>query len=84
MRKILVSLFLVSACSPPAEETALTRMPADIIANNAFFYYDNLEEAATFYADILGLEVVADYEFAKILRVADTSYLTLVAAELVK
>ena len=35
----------------------------------------------TFYQDILGLETVADYGFAKILRVAQSSYLTLVDAE---
>ena len=56
-------------------------MPADIIANNVFFYYDNLEEATRFYTEILGLEVVTDYEFAKILRVADTSFVTLVSGE---
>ena len=49
-----------------------------ITANNAFFYYDDLEEAAGFYTRTLGLRVIADYGFAKILHVAPTSYLTLV------
>ena len=62
----------------PAEEDP---MPADIIANNVFFYYDDLEEATRFYSETLGLEVVTDYEFAKILRVADTSFVTLVSGE---
>ena len=53
----------------------------DIIANNAFFYYSDLEKAWRFYEDILGLETVADYGFAKIMQVASTSYLTLVDAE---
>jgi catechol 2,3-dioxygenase-like lactoylglutathione lyase family enzyme len=53
----------------------------NIIANNAFFYYRDIEAAAHFYTDILGLRIVADYGFAKILRVARTSYLTLVDAE---
>jgi len=49
-----------------------------ITANNAFFYYDDLEEATRFYSRTLGLRVIADYGFAKILQVAATSYLTLV------
>ena len=53
----------------------------DIIANNAFFYYSDLEKAWRFYEDILGLETVADYGFAKIMQIASTSYLTLVDAE---
>jgi catechol 2,3-dioxygenase-like lactoylglutathione lyase family enzyme len=79
MKKICLVFALVSACSMPEETVVST--PADIIANNAFFYYDDLARASAFYTDILGLEVVADYEFARILRIADTSYLTLVAAE---
>ena len=78
MRKYLVVLALVSASASTAEEDP---MPADIIANNVFFYYDNLEEATGFYTETLGLELVTDYEFAKILRVADTSFLTLVSGE---
>ncbi len=50
----------------------------DIIANNAFFYYEDLETAWRFYEDILGLDTVADYGFAKILQIAPTSFLTLV------
>jgi len=53
----------------------------DIIANNSFFYYSNLEAAWSFYTDTLGFETVADYGFAKILRLAQTSYLTLVDAD---
>ncbi len=78
MGKYLVVLVLISACARPAEEDP---MPADIIANNVFFYYDNLDAATRFYAETLGLEVVTDYEFAKILRVADTSFVTLVSGE---
>ncbi len=53
----------------------------NIVASNAFFYYRDLEAAEQFYSDILGLKTVADYGFAKILRIARTSYLTLVDAE---
>ena len=52
----------------------------NVIANNSFFYYTDLDAAWSFYTDILGFETVADYGFAKILRVAQTSYLTLVDA----
>jgi catechol 2,3-dioxygenase-like lactoylglutathione lyase family enzyme len=59
-------------------------MPVDplkaygITANNAFFYYDDLEQATAFYTDTLGLDLIADYGFAKILQIAGTSFLTLV------
>jgi len=55
----------------PAAEFGLT-------ATNAFFYYHDLERAADFYTRTLGLRLVADYGFAKIVQVASTSYLTLV------
>ena len=51
---------------------------ANIQACNAFYYYDDLDKTWKFYRDILGFETVADYGFAKIMRVASTSYLTLV------
>jgi catechol 2,3-dioxygenase-like lactoylglutathione lyase family enzyme len=65
----------------PEEQTVETSGPPNIIANNAFFYYKDLDAAWSFYSETLGLETVADYEFAKIMRVAGTSYLTLVDAE---
>jgi catechol 2,3-dioxygenase-like lactoylglutathione lyase family enzyme len=52
-----------------------------IVANNAFFYYADLDAAWRFYSETLGFETVADYGFAKIMRLAGTSYLTLVDAE---
>ncbi len=53
----------------------------DIIATNAFYYYHDVEAAWNFYQDTLGLETVVDYGFAKILRLAESSYLTLVKAD---
>lgn len=79
MRKLLVGLFLV--CGGAPAQTEEVPVPGDIIANNVFFYYDDLAVATRFYTEILGLEVVTDYDFAKILRVADTSYVTLVSGE---
>ena len=51
-----------------------------IVANNAFFYYDDLDRATAFYTETLGIRLVADYGFAKILHIAPTSYLVLVDA----
>ena len=67
---------------PPTKEDPPVRSSEDrnIIANNSFFYYSDLEAAWRFYTDTLGLETVADYGFAKIVRLAQTSYLTLVDA----
>ena len=56
-----------------------TTMPG-IQATNAFYYYEDLQRAWTFYTDILGLETVLDVGFARIMRVASSSYLTLVDA----
>jgi len=87
MRTLLVGLLLLAGCAsteePVNKEDTMPpeAMPADIVANNVFFYYDDLAEATRFYTETLGLEVVVDYDFAKILRVADTSYLTLVSAD---
>jgi catechol 2,3-dioxygenase-like lactoylglutathione lyase family enzyme len=67
--------------SKPEEEKVQRVGPPHIIANNAFFYYRDLHAAWRFYEDILGLTTVADYGFAKIMRVAGTSYLTLVDGE---
>jgi catechol 2,3-dioxygenase-like lactoylglutathione lyase family enzyme len=63
--------------------TAALRPPADVdgapfLASNAFWYYADLEGATDFYTRTLGLPVAADYGFAKILRIGETAYLTLV------
>lgn len=52
-----------------------------IKAHNVFLYYKDVEKATDFYSKTLGLEVVADYTFAKIIRVTTDSYLILVDAE---
>lgn len=67
------------SADPPPEATQEEAMsPPDLVATNAFYYYTDVEGAWAFYVDVLGFETVADYGFAKILRVAPTSYLTLV------
>jgi len=78
---IVVLLCFLAACT--VEETAepvVDQVRPDIIATNAFYYYDDVESAWEFYRDTLGFETVIDYGFAKIVRLADTSYLTLVQA----
>lgn len=55
--------------------------PPEISATNAFYYYADVDAAWAFYRDTLGFETVVDYGFAKILRMARDSYITVVAAE---
>ncbi len=57
--------------------TAITEL-SPILAANAFYYYRDLDAAWAFYAGTLGFSTVADYGFAKMLRLSPTSYLTLV------
>ncbi|MEZ5041566.1 MAG: VOC family protein [Saprospiraceae bacterium] len=52
-----------------------------IQASNVFLYYQDLERATNFYANTLGLEMLADYGMATIFRVAASSYLILVDAD---
>ncbi len=66
----------------PVEQPPMTADSVPTItATNAFYYYRDVDAAWDFYTDVLGFETVADYGFAKILRVAPTSYLTLVDEE---
>jgi len=83
-RALIAVMLFVAGCSPeesagPATGDQLPARP-DIIATNAFYYYSDLEAAWNFYNETLGLETVVDYGFAKIMRLAESSYLTLVQA----
>ena len=51
-----------------------------IRASNIFLYYKDLERATAFYQQTLGMELVADYQMARIFRVTEDSYLILVDA----
>lgn len=77
---LLATAGLIVGCSQDANVTKAPARP-DIIATNAFYYYADVNAAWSFYADTLGLETVADYGFAKILRLGSSSYLTLVQAD---
>ncbi len=59
---------------------AMTLETLGVSANGAFFYYADVDRAARFYTEVLGVRLVADYGFAKILRLAPSSFLTLVDA----
>ena len=67
------------------EQTSIATMKTltdySIMAHNVFLYYDDLDTATEFYTQVLGLEEVADYGMARILRVAQDSYFILVDAE---
>jgi catechol 2,3-dioxygenase-like lactoylglutathione lyase family enzyme len=49
-------------------------------ASNLFLYYRDLDRATAFYRETLGMELVADYEMARIFRMTADSYLVLVDA----
>jgi len=78
---LMVAVFSISACNNDDVTRDQTSLPPDIIATNAFYYYADVDAAWAFYRDTFGLETVVDYGFAKILRLADSSYLTLVQAD---
>ena len=75
---VFISLFLflrpTSAAADPMTDFGTT-------ASNVFFYYEDVEAAAAFYKEVLGLRVAADYGFAKIMQVAPKSFITLVDHE---
>jgi catechol 2,3-dioxygenase-like lactoylglutathione lyase family enzyme len=77
-RLSIITLAAFMACSPPK---ANPYRDFGITANNAFFYYDDLDTAVDFYTQTLGIEIAADYGFAKILHIARSSFLTLVDAD---
>ena len=86
---LAAALFTLAGCGPSdgateddtASMTETTMSAPDIKATNAFYYYEDVDAAWAFYTDVLGLETAADFGFAKIMRVAEASYLTLVNAE---
>ncbi len=82
MRRIVPMLFLATACSAPPEIADPPGEPETdlppILAQNAFLYYRDLAGAEAFYGEVLGLPLAADFGFAKMFRVAESAYLTLV------
>ena len=78
----IVFLAFVGCGDGDTNGDSVNRPPIPTIsANNAFYYYADVEAAEQFYTNTLGLRTVSDFGFAKILQVAPTSYLTLVDAD---
>ncbi|MBW3469220.1 glyoxalase [Arthrospiribacter ruber] len=66
-----------------AKNTTFRTLPDfGIQATNIFLYYSDLEQATLFYGDVLGMELLSDYEFAKTYRAAPDALITLVDAAL--
>lgn len=67
----LVTAGVTQAADDPMSDFGTT-------ASNVFFYYEDVEAATTFYKEVMGFRVAADYGFAKIMQVAPKSFITLV------
>jgi catechol 2,3-dioxygenase-like lactoylglutathione lyase family enzyme len=78
---IITCLVIVGCSSSDSPAVAINPMNAfGTTASNVFFYYDDVEAATTFYSEILGLRVTADYGKAKFMLVAPKCFNTLVDA----
>lgn len=75
---ILTGLFLVNSTLFAQDQPTNPMEEFGTTASNVFFYYEDVEAAAKFYSEVMGLHVAADYGFAKIMQVADKSFITLV------
>jgi len=53
----------------------------DIHSQITFLYYHQIEPAASFYGEALGLELVEDQGWAKIYRISGSAFLGIVAGE---
>jgi len=76
-------LFILFGCgqSDPQVEVTVQVDPMTAFgttAGNVFFYYEDVDAAMTFYKEVMGFHVAADYGFAKIMQVAPQSFITLV------
>jgi len=75
---LYVTIFLPKDDETEKNASMKTLAHHDIHANHAFFYYEDLDKAVAFYSDVLGLEKVLDYGFAKIFQISQSSYIGLV------
>jgi catechol 2,3-dioxygenase-like lactoylglutathione lyase family enzyme len=89
IRSLLIIIFtglLTVACAQRTVTQEQEKITLESIADfettasNVFFYYADVEAAADFYRQILGLRLTADYGFAKIMEVGPKSFITLVDA----
>ena len=78
---LAISVCLLATIACQQEQREMVRSKSEVLsiqANLVFFYYPDLEEAERFYGDILGLEKVLDYGFAKIYRISLSTFIGLV------
>ncbi|MBR18095.1 MAG: hypothetical protein CMA87_03990, partial [Euryarchaeota archaeon] len=64
---ILFALMTIGCGNENHNETPNEVTPLEIVGTNAFWYYNDLNVATDFYTKTLGLRIVADYGYAKIL-----------------
>jgi len=86
-KKFLVCVLFLSfglimmSCGEKQESIMKDSESLGIQGNILFFYYKDLDTAQKFYEDIIGLEVILDYGFAKVFRVSQTLLLGIVDEE---
>jgi len=74
--------FLLTGCAQKEKvPNEMNMSDLGIQANLVFLYYQDLEAARRFYDEVIGLEMVLDYGFAKLFRISKTSYIGLVDAQ---
>jgi len=67
-----------------ALESGAAKMACDGVSVQSqitFHYYENLQEAAEFYGQVMGFELVEDQQWAKIYRVSGNAFMGIVAGE---
>jgi catechol 2,3-dioxygenase-like lactoylglutathione lyase family enzyme len=78
---LILATGLCAAQQPPGGPTSTDAMSEfGTTASNVFFYYDDLAAATDFYTQVMGFRIAADYGYAKIMQVANQSFITLVDA----
>jgi len=75
---IITGILLLAALAQPKLAAAEPQSVADITGTVTFFYYDQINEAAPFYGELLGLQKTMDEEWVKIYRITETSSVGLV------
>ena len=75
---IIVSTIVLNCKKSGNERQPISFKNLDIQANLVFLYYKDLAKAQDFYKNLLGLNLAADYGFAKIFQISQTSFVGLV------
>jgi len=74
----LITILLTVGCGQAPDRVKEAAPELGIDANIVFYYYSDLDAAVTFYRDVLGLEQVLDYGFARAFQIADSAFICLV------